>query len=141
MDSAIHKILGPRDRALSKEEGIGRAIVWRRVRPHNVFTALTNHGRVNRPGRCRPRNHCFTVISLTTQPRAARAFRNWDNVRPARRRYSARHSGSRGGNSFFRLISFSSDTTALAGTRGCDVFPIIDSAIHKYETIIEATDA
>jgi hypothetical protein len=136
MDSAIHKLLGLRDRALSEEEGIERAVAACRVRPYNVFTAIANKGRVNRPGRCRPRSHCFTVISLTAQPRAARAFRNCGNVRPARFRYNARHSGSRGGNNFFRLISFSSDIAAITGTRGPDVFRIIDSAIHKYDLIV-----
>ena len=59
---------------------------------------------MNRPGRWRPRNHCLTVISETEHPRAAKARRNCGKVRPARFACNTRQSGSRGGNSFFRLI-------------------------------------
>jgi hypothetical protein len=112
MDSAIHNFFRPALVDFLMGDGdtpsTGVALV-----SYNNVTARANNGRVNRPGRCRPRSHCFTVISLTAHPRTASARRNCRRVRPARFRYNARHSGSRGGNSFFRLICFFSETTAI----------------------------
>ena len=112
MDSAIHN--SPSHAAsICSWTGPTRSRPVRRNLSYSIVTALANNGRVNRPGRCRPRNHCFTVISLTAHPRTASARRNCGRVRPARLRYNARQGGSRGGNSFFRLIGSFSGTTAV----------------------------
>jgi hypothetical protein len=103
MDSAIHNS-GGYVTMNSPKDGMCPLSVGAMCAGYNIVTALASNGCVKRPGRCRPRNHCFTVISLTAHPRTASARRNCGSVRPARFRYNSRQSGSRGGNSFFRLI-------------------------------------